>query len=228
VKIDPNPGQVTAQQRTNQEWQAVLSATGPAREVAVGELRACVLRAAQFYFRLHNGQLKDSSSDEIQALAEDAAQEAALAVLARLGSFRGDARFLTWASKFGIHAAAALLRRRQWRDVSLESLPEGWGPPLPGLASEQGWEQPELAAQRVEIWEVLNEVVRDDLTDKQRLGISHVLFNGVQPDEVAERAGISMAAFYKLGHDARRKFQQGLERRGWTKEEILQAFARPA
>ena len=228
MKINPNPGQGTVQQRTNEEWQAALLASGPAREEAVGELRACVLRAAQFYFRLHEGQLKDSSSDEIEALAEDAAQEAVLAVLARLSSFRGEARFLTWVSKFGVHAAAAMLRRRQWREVSLESLPEGWGPPLPGLASEQGWEQPELAAQRLEIWAVLNEVVRDDLTDKQRLGISHVLFNGVQPDEIAERAGISMAAFYKLGHDARRKFKQGLERRGWSKEEILQAFARPA
>jgi len=228
VKTDPNPSQGTVQQRTNQEWQAALSASGPAREGAVGEMRTCLLRAALFYFRRHEGQLKNSSSDEIEALADDAAQDAVLTVLSRLSSFRGEARFLTWVSKFGVHAAAAMMRRRQWREVSLESLSEGWGPPLPGLTSEQGWERPELAAQRLEIWAVLNEMVRDDLTDKQRLGISHVLFNGVQPDEIAERAGISMAAFYKLGHDARRKFQQGLERRGWSKEEILQAFARPA
>src|SRR5712691_3362954 len=46
--------------------------------------------------------------------------------LAKLENFRGDAAFLTWASKFGISAAAATLRRRRWRDVSLEDMSEGW------------------------------------------------------------------------------------------------------
>src|SRR5262245_49021325 len=111
-------------QRTNRDWLESLSQIGSTRDLAVRDLRACELRAARFYLQHHSGDVSLIPPEEISMIAEDAAQEATLAVLARLENFRGDAAFVTWASKFGLMAAATLLRRRRWRDFSLEDVSE--------------------------------------------------------------------------------------------------------
>jgi len=165
--------------------------------------------------------------EQIDAIADDAAQEATLAVLAKLSSFRGDAAFTTWASKFGVSGAAEILRRRQWRDVSLEDMPNGWERLVAELEGSDAGGQPDLITQRKEVRQLLLEVVREDLTEKQRQVIAYVLFQGVPPHEVAERIGISRGACYKLGHDARRALKRGIERRGWTCADALAAFSAP-
>ena len=47
-------------------------------------------------------------------------------MLAKLGDFRGESRFTTWAYKFALLEAGVKVRRRAWqgREVPLE--PEGW------------------------------------------------------------------------------------------------------
>ncbi len=160
------------------------------------------------------------------ALAEDAAQEATLAVLAKLDRFRGESAFPTWASKFGVSAAAGLLRRREWAHVSLEALPD-WGSSVATVAREV-CDDPEAGARRREAWCLFREVVEEDLTAQQRTVLSLVFFHGLPPDEVAERLGISRGACYKAGHDMRRAVKRAIERRGWTGGELLAAFEAPA
>ena len=213
-------------QRTNEEWRADLAATGPRRDEALADLRECVLRAARFYLCRQAPERARLDPEQVEALAEDAAQEATLAVLAKLDRFRGEAAFPTWASKFGVSAAAGLLRRREWAHVSLEALPD-WGSSV-ATAAREVCDDPEAGARRREAWCLFREVVEEDLTAQQRTVLSLVFFHGLPPDEVAERLGISRGACYKAGHDMRRAIKRAIERRGWTSGELLAAFAAPA
>jgi len=213
--------------RSNEEWLQALRSGGPREAGAIAELTELLRRSAFFYLRRHRHELKDLAQEEVEALAEDAAQEAVMAVRAKLQSFRGESAFPTWASKFGVGMALATLRKRQWRDVSLERLPDGWEQPPQTAISKDGWQQPELAAQRHEIWRAIQEVVNGDLTEKQRQVFSYILIHGVSAVVVAQRLDMTPGAVYKLTHDARRKLLAALERRGLSKHEILSAFATP-
>jgi RNA polymerase sigma-70 factor (ECF subfamily) len=212
-------------ERTNAGWVDGLSGPeGPDAE-ALAELRAHLQRAALFSIRRRLAAARGVMSDEIDSLAEDCAQEALLIALQNPGSFRGEARFVTWASAIAVGVAMAALRRRMWRDLSLDHMPDGWHEPASSATSSSGWEHPHLAAQRAEIWSVIREVVQRDLTERQRHVLNLVVINGVDAEEVAERLAISAGALYKLTHDARRKLKAGLLARGFSTSEILQAFS---
>ncbi len=213
--------------RSNEAWLAELGSGGPREAGAIADLTELLRRSAFFYLRRHRHELKDLAQEEIEALAEDAAQEAVMAVRAKLQSFRGESAFPTWASKFGVGMALATLRKRQWREVSLDRLPDGWEQPPQTAIAKDGWQQPELAAQRHEIWRAIQEVVNNDLTEKQRQVFNYILIHGVNAMVVADRLEMTPGAVYKLTHDARRKLLAALERRGLSKEEILSAFATP-
>ncbi len=76
-----------------------------------------------------------------------------------------------------------------------------------------------------ELWAVIQEVVRRDLTDRQRQVLNLVVIYGVDAEEVAERLGISAGALCELTHDARRNLKVGLPARAFSRVEIVQAFA---
>ena len=209
-------------ERTNAAWVEALSAQEPA---ALAELGVHLGRAARFAIRRRLAGARGVATDEIDALAEDSAQEALLLVLKNLGGFRGEARFLTWAAAIAVGFAMGALRRRLWRDLSLEHMPDGWREPSSAAAVGSAWEHPHLAAQRAEVWAAIKEVVARDLTERQRRVLSLVVIDGVDADEVAERLGVSAGALYKLTHDARRKLKAGLLARGFSTGEILAAFA---
>jgi RNA polymerase sigma-70 factor (ECF subfamily) len=212
-------------QRTNAAWVAALASGGQDQQEALSELRPFLERSALFYLRRRLKGAVGVAPDEVQSLAEDTAQEASLLVLRHLESFRGEARFLTWAAAIAVGVAMGALRRRLWRDLSLDRMPDGWQAPAGKAVAGNGWEHPHLAAQRQEMWDVIKAVVESDLTERQRLVLNLVVLRGVNAEEVAERLGISPGALYKLTHDARRKLKAGLLKRGYTTDEILAAFA---
>jgi RNA polymerase sigma factor (sigma-70 family) len=212
-------------ERTNADWLEALSAPEGPEPEALADLRAHLQRAALFAIRRRLIAAHGVASDEIDSLAEDCAQEALLLGLQNLGTFRGEARFVTWASAIAVGVASVVLRRRLWRDLSLDRMPDGWQEPASSATASSGWEHPHLAAQRTEMWSVIKEVVERDLTDRQRFVLNLVVINGVDAEEVAERLGVTAGALYKLTHDARRKLKAGLLARGFPIAEILQAFS---
>jgi RNA polymerase sigma-70 factor, ECF subfamily len=212
-------------ERSNAEWIDALRAPDAPDSVALADLRAHLQRSALFYIRRRLTPSHGIATDQVESLAEDAAQEASLLTLDNLASFRGDARFLTWASAIAVGVAMTSLRRRLWRDVSLDRMPDGWRAPASNATASGGWEHPHLAAQRSEIWSVIKEVVEYDLTERQRDVLNLVVINGVDAHEVAERLDVTPGALYKLTHDARRKLKAGLLARGFSVTEILSAFA---
>jgi RNA polymerase sigma-70 factor (ECF subfamily) len=99
----------------------------------------------------------------VEANAEDFAQEALIKITANLDSFRGESRFTTWAQKIAINVALAELKRRRWRDVSLQELfarseAADRGPADTQLSPEQ------LALQSTMLQE-LRRIIDEELTD---------------------------------------------------------------
>jgi RNA polymerase sigma-70 factor (ECF subfamily) len=88
-----------------------------------------------------------------------------------------------------------------------------------------GWADPQLAAQRSAIWEVVRSIIETDLTERQRY-VLHILVIQGMPTEVAEEhLQMTPSALYKMTHDARKKLKAGLQSRGFTTQEVLEAFA---
>ncbi len=197
-------------ERTNQEWLTELRLTPPQCNEALESLRVRLLEGLTHAFFNRPGV--DGS------LLEDLAQESLLRVLGRLDSFRGESRFLTWAHTIAVRVALTEFRRRRWRDVSLESFE------APGdmFAGQVGG--PEKAAVQKDLLAALNQTMRAELTEKQRLAMLAVRFHGMPMEEAARRMGTNRSALYKLLHDARRRLKRALLERGLTTQEIMEAF----
>jgi len=158
----------------------------------------------------------------IEANVEDFAQEALIRITANLGSFRGESRFTTWAQKIAMNVALTELKRRRWRDVSLQDLlaqreVADRGPTDPQLTPEQ------LVLQNMVLGE-LRRVVDQELTDRQREAVVAVLLEGMPISEVAKRMGTNQNALYKLLHDARKKLKRRMKAAGLSPQEVLVAF----
>jgi RNA polymerase sigma-70 factor (ECF subfamily) len=174
---------------------ALLAALrGRDRDAAVGELHALLLRAARFELRRRRVDDDD--------LAMEAADDALMAVLAKLDDFRGASRFTTWAYKFALLEAGVKARRRAWRGREVQIDEERW-PEIPdaGLSAHERLEQQELLR-------ALQHAVRTELTPHQREVFVALALNGVPIDVLAERLGSTRGALYKTLHDARRKLRE--------------------
>jgi RNA polymerase sigma-70 factor (ECF subfamily) len=158
----------------------------------------------------------------VDAYVEDFAQEALLRITGNLDSFRGESRFTTWAQKIAMNVALTELKRRRWRDVSLEDLfaqreAADRGPADTQLTPEQ------LAFQNMVLGE-LRRMADEELTDRQREAVVAVILEGMPISEVARRMDTNQNALYKLLHDARRKLKRRMEAAGLSPQEVLAAF----
>src|SRR4029453_7190822 len=102
------------------------------------------------------------SHDELDDLATQAADDALMAILAKLDSFRGASRFTTWAYKFALLEAGVKARRRAWhgREIAIDDLT--WSElPAAGQTAQQQVEDGELFA-------LLGDAVQTSLTHHQR------------------------------------------------------------
>ena len=95
-------------------------------------------------------------------LATQSADDALVAVLAKLDDFRGESRFTTWAYKFALLEAAVRLRRLGWqgREVPLE--PASWD------ALRRGGTSPHGEAETRELLGALRIAIDEELTPHQR------------------------------------------------------------
>jgi RNA polymerase sigma-70 factor (ECF subfamily) len=204
-------------QRTNEEWLVALRGAG--REEALAELRELLLRGLRI-------ALADGASLGAADL-EDVVQDALLRVLANLDSFRGESRFTTWAHKIAIHQAFSELRRRRWRDVSLDqvtTMPDSlsWHHLLPDPSAG-----PEDTTIQTSALDSMRDVITQELTERQRQALVAVYMHGMPPAEVARRMGSNRNALYKLLHDARQRLKKRLLEKGLAPQEVLSAFGLP-
>jgi RNA polymerase sigma-70 factor, ECF subfamily len=189
-------------------WVAALAGEGGDREAALVRLHALLLRAARFELGRRRGQLAGLSAAERHDLATQAADDALMGVLARLGDFRGLSRFTTWAYKFALLEAATKARRMAWRDRELPRPPEDW------VAMADPGGRPDAAAEHAELLAALRTAVAEVLTPQQREVLLTVVAGRVPLDVLAERRGTTRGALYKTIHDARRKLRAHLAQAG--------------
>jgi len=188
---------------------AALRGDGPGHESAVRELHALLLKAARFELGRRSAQLAHVRGDELDDLALQAADDAFVAVLAKLDDFRGDSRFSTWAYKFALYEAAVRVRRRAWqhREVLIDN--ERWLAVVDAAATD-----PQRRLDEAELLRAIRAGI-ERLTPHQRDTLVALTLQGVPIDVLAERRGTTRGALYKTLHDARRRLRSELAADGY-------------
>jgi RNA polymerase sigma-70 factor (ECF subfamily) len=200
----------------SREWLRCLRADGATRDEAVARLHGLLVRAARFEIARRRPMMPHLRGDELDDIANEAADDALMSVLRRLDDFRGASRFTTWVYKFALLEAAVKLRKRAWqgREVPLE--PETWG-----LFSSAGPE-PDAEAEQSELLSTLQSAIEEVLTPHQRRVLVALALNGVPIDVLAARLNKTRGALYKTLHDARRKLRGHLAARGLSLDSRLE------
>jgi RNA polymerase sigma-70 factor, ECF subfamily len=197
------------------EWLRMLAGAGvgPRREAALARLHGMLLRIAQRETR-QRGPRMLIAGPELEDLAYQAAADALMAITAKLGQFRGESRFTTWAYRFVILEVTAKLGQHFWRrpDARLEA--EDWDR-LPGRF---GFEPAQESEWR-DLLAALRRAVDTELTARQREVFVALVVNGVPLDALAVRLGSNRNAVYKMMFDARRKLRAALAANGYLDDD---------
>ena len=194
--------------RESAEWLRDLQGDGVAREDAITRLHALLLRVARGEASRRRVTLPDRAIEEVDDLCVQAASDALMAVLAKLDTYRGTARFTTWACKFAILETSTRLRRHAWRQRKVERDDAVWDRLTDTAPSVL------LQIESDQLLSALHRAVDEQLTERQRFVFESVTMNDVPMDVLAERLGTSRGAIYKMLHDARRKLRQALTEAG--------------
>lgn len=202
------PPELTSVDPESRAWLESLHADGPAREEAIARLHALLLRAARFETSRRRVSLAHLDPTELDDLAVQSADDALLAVLAKLDQFRGKSRFTTWAYKFALLETAVKLRRRPWQEREIPIEPTEW----PDRADHTRSLDTEV--EQTELLGVVAAAIREELTPHQREVLIAVAVAGVPIDVLAERLGTTRGALYKTIHDARAKLRRRLAAEG--------------
>ena len=181
-------------------------------ETAIDRLHALLLRASRFEVSRRRSSLSFVRGEELDDLATQAADDALVAVLAKLGDFRGASRFTTWVYKFALLEAGVRVRRRAWQDREVVLDSEGW------VGFADAGEQPDTVAERSELMAAIKECIADELTLHQRQVLIALAIDGVPIDVLADRLTSTRGALYKTLHDARRRLRARLAERGLSPE----------
>jgi RNA polymerase sigma-70 factor, ECF subfamily len=202
------PSEARALDPESRDWLRTLRTDGRERDEAVARLHDLLLRGARFECARRRPTLPHLRGNDLDDIAQQAADDALVKILERLDSFRGDSRFTTWAYKFALFEAAVKLRRRAWQGREIPLEPETWS-----LFASAGIE-PDESAEQSEVLATLQRAVADVLTPHQRRVLVALALNDVPIDVLAERLNTSRGALYKTLHDARRKLRAHLAELG--------------
>jgi RNA polymerase sigma-70 factor (ECF subfamily) len=197
----------------SEQWIQMLSGPGPQREEGLMRLHDLLLRIARSELQRRGGRLQ-ITGPELDDLAYQAAADALLAIVGKLGQFRGESRFTTWAYKFVIFEVSAKIGRHFWRHPAVPMDAEGWER-LPGRfgldpAREAEWRDLAAAVRRA---------VDEHLTPRQRQVFVAIVLNDTPMDALVAELGSTRNAIYKTMFDARRKLRAVLAANGYLDDE---------
>lgn len=201
--------------RESQAWLDHLDPTSPRYTGAIEDLYDLLLKAARFEIGRRRAS-SPASADDADDLARQAAADALRGVIDKLGEFRGESRFTTWAYKFALFEAANARRRHAWHDREVSLEPASWNLISDDRANvEHDFEVNERLT-------ALGTAIQVDLTRHQRQVLVATTLNDVPIDVLAERLGTTRGALYKTIHDARRKLRTALTARGLGLDEGIE------
>lgn len=212
-------------ERTNEMWLADLRAGHPDQSQALEDLRQFLQRGVLAYLRSRS-DLNNLAEPELVQMSEDLVQEALLKIEANLDSFEGRSKFTTWAAKIAGNLTISELRRARWRNLSLDAITEAGASLQETLAAESAaLGQPETASERRQVWATIEEVINNELTDRQRQVLAAVHFNNIPMAEVARLLDTNVNNVYKIMHDARLKLKKRLQALDLDPAYVLNLFS---
>jgi RNA polymerase sigma-70 factor, ECF subfamily len=190
-------------------WLLALRSTGQARELALARLHALLLRVARSELRRREGR-HPVTGPELDDLAHQAADDALMAIIAKLDQFRGESRFTTWAYKFAVLEVSAKLGRHFWQRPAVTFEAGQWD----RLPDRIGM-QPDDLAEQADLLAALRRAVEEQLTERQRRVFMAIVVDGTPVDALAVQLGSNRNALYKTMFDARRKLRAVLAANGY-------------
>lgn len=190
-----------------ERWEERLAVGSEHRDAALAELRHVLSRQLGRAFR-------DMGADFI----EDVVQDALMKILANISRFDSRSKFTTWAMTIAIRTGYSELRRRRWKDVSLDQIVKRGGGDI--AESNDSQPQPQAALERQGMLEDLYLVINEKLTPNQRQALLAEL-GGMPQEVIGRRMGRNRNAIYKLTHDARKRLKRELESRGYSPADLV-------
>lgn len=193
-------------------WVDRLSADHPYREQAVEQLRSYLVRGLKVAL---------ASKGATTEFCEDIAQDAIIKILDKKDTFEGRSQFTTWAMSIAIRTGISAFRRSHFKDVSLDAVTKD------GLRfdpADMKQEHPDAGMDRETILGKLQELIEDELTEKQRT-VVRALLGGMPVEEIASRTDSNRNAVYKLFHDARQRLKKGFLAANFSESDMMNAFS---
>jgi RNA polymerase sigma-70 factor (ECF subfamily) len=196
-------------------WVEGLRAPGIERTGALERLRDLLLRAAHAEAHRRRHLYPEIGGAELDDLCHQAADDAVVAVTAKLDGYRGASRFTTWAYAFVVFEISVKLRRHAWRRGRIPTADDDatWDRLAEGSGAAQS------RAESADFLRALRRAVDEELTPRQRQVFVAVALNDVEIDVVAGELQSSRGAVYKVLHDARTKLRRRLEHEGHLEQE---------
>jgi RNA polymerase sigma-70 factor (ECF subfamily) len=195
------------------EWLRTLRAAGAERDAALARLHGLLVRVAARELRRREASAWVPGR-ELDDLAHQAAADAMVAILVKLGHFRGESRFTTWAYRFVILEVSSKLGRHYWRQHPAQHLETADWDRLPDRIGSGPGEE----AEHAELVKAVRQAVEETLTEHQRRLFVAVVLNGVPLDAVVACLGTNRNAVYQVIFDARRKIRGYLAARGYLED----------
>ena len=206
--------------RTNEAWLADLRSTGEAKSLALEDLRAVIQKGLPYAL----SRWLSPDLPQFNSLVDEVTQETLLRVLDQLGTFEGRSQFTTWVHKIAVRIALTELRRKRWRDSSLDELTENEdAPPPPGLLADSQ-ASPETSAERGDMLVRVRRIIEEELTERQRQALILLGVQDMPIEEAARKLKTNRNALYKLLHDARLRLRTRLASEEIAPHEVLALF----
>lgn len=204
---------------TSQQWVDGLRSSGTEHERCVAALHALLLRVARHEVSRRSGSLR-LQGPELEDIAQQASDDAVMAVRSKIAGFRGDSRFTTWAYKFVMFEVSTHMGRHFWRAQRAVLDDEAWDRMPDSL-----FVAPEQSAEHRELFAALRRAIDEELTYLQRRVFVAVALHEVPMDAVARELGSTRNAVYKVLFDARRKLRESLRAAGYERPASSAAVA---
>jgi len=195
------------------DWPQALACTGPRREEALARLHGLLVRIARKEVARRGPRLQ-ITGPELDDLAYQAAADALVAITSKLGQFRGESRFTTWAYKFVMFEVSAKIGRHFWRHPGVRLEAEDWE----RLPDRFGFD-PAREAEWRDLLVALHRAVDQELTARQRRIFVAIVLNNVPLDALVIELASNRNAIYQTLFDDRRKLRAALAADGYIDDD---------